>query len=213
MSAAQAQQSKTEKILGAFETYVNMAGTKTANDFRPLTQSERNDLYAHSLYNPWGFAKAAMSAGIDQANDKPGEWGQGWGPYGQRYANIEGQYLTQKTVNFLLSSPLHEDNRYFGSGKHGFWPRTEYALTSAVLARKDDGTRVISISQLSAVAAGAFAARLWLPPSQSSAGDAALSFGITMASNVGFSVVKEFLPDLIHRASNRKAGQSTVRDR
>lgn len=28
------------------------------------------------------------------------------------------------------------------------------------------------------------------------AGDGAVSFGITMGSNIGFSVVKEFLPDL-----------------
>jgi len=46
------------------------------------------------------------------------------------------------------------------------------------------------------VAAGAFLARTWLPPSQSSASAGAVSFGITLASNMGFSVVKEFLPDL-----------------
>jgi hypothetical protein len=38
--------------------------------------------------------------------------------------------------------------------------------------------------------------RVWLPPSQSSAGDGAVSFGITMGSNAGFGIVKEFLPDL-----------------
>ena len=37
--------------------------------------------------------------------------------------------------------------------------------------------------------------RLWRF-SQRSAGDGAVSFGITMASNMGFSVLKEFLPDL-----------------
>jgi len=37
---------------------------------------------------------------------------------------------------------------------------------------------------------------LWLPPSQNSAKDGAVSFGLTMASNAGFSIVKEFLPDI-----------------
>jgi hypothetical protein len=54
----------------------------------------------------------------------------------------------------------------------------------------------VSISQLGGVAAGAFLSRYWQPPSQRSAGDGAVSFGITMASNMGFSVLKEFLPDL-----------------
>jgi hypothetical protein len=46
------------------------------------------------------------------------------------------------------------------------------------------------------VAAGAFLSRFWQPPSQRSAGDGAVSFGITMGSNMGFSLLKEFLPDL-----------------
>jgi hypothetical protein len=48
-------------------------------------------------------------------------------------------------------------------------------------------------------------ARLWLPPSQSDAGDAAVSFGITMGSNVGTSVLKEFLPDLLRSLAWKKA--------
>lgn len=202
--AAEAQQSTAPKGVNALENYLNMAGSHTARDFHPLTQHERTNLYVRSLYNPWGFVKAAMSAGIDQAHNKPEEWGQGWGPYGQRCANIEGQYLVSKTVNYALSSAFHEDNRYFGSGKHGVWPRTKYALASSLLARNDDGKFRISISQLGGVAAGAFAARLWLPASQRSAGDAAVSFGITMGSNFGISVLKEFLPDLVRRLPHKK---------
>ncbi|HKD09484.1 MAG TPA: hypothetical protein VKB79_26500 [Bryobacteraceae bacterium] len=162
--AAAAQSSGIEKAVDGLENYLNMAGSKTVRDFHPLTERERTALYLHSLVNPWGFAKAAMSAGLDHADNKPEEWGQGWGAYGKRYANIEGQYLVQKTVTFLISSPLHEDNRYFGSGEHGFWLRLRYSMASSVLARDDDGKRHISVSQLGGVAAGAFVARLWLPP-------------------------------------------------
>jgi hypothetical protein len=207
--AAEAQESRVQKAVSAFQTYLNMAGSRTAKDFRPLTQDERTTLYLQSLINPWGFAKAAMSGAIDQAHNKPEEWGQGWGPYGQRVANIEGQYLVQKTVTYLISSPLHEDNRYFGSGKQRFWPRVRYALASSVLARHDSGELYISVSQLSGVAAGAFAARLWLPPSQNSAGDAAASFGITMGANTATSVFKEFLPDLLRHITHKKLDDTT----
>jgi hypothetical protein len=176
--------------------YLNMAGTKKSNEFLPMTQAERNRLYFKTMVNPFGFVKTAFSAGIDQANDKPEEWEQGASGYGKRFANILGQYSIQRTVTYGLGSALHEDNRYFNSGKKGFWPRTGYALTSGILARHDDGSRRFSISQVGGVAAGAFLARVWLPPSQSSAGDGAVSFGITMGSNAGFGIVKEFLPDL-----------------
>jgi hypothetical protein len=176
---------------------LNMAGTQQAKAFRPLTQSERNRQYLASMVNPLSFVRCAASAGIDQANDKPLEWEQGGSGYGKRYANIIGQYSIQRTVTYALGSVLHEDSRYFNSGKKSFWSRTGYALSSGVLARHDDGTRHFSISQVGGVAAGAFLARTWLPPSQSSASDGAVSFGITMANNMGFGVLKEFLPDMV----------------
>jgi hypothetical protein len=190
--------------------FLNMAGTEKSNEFRPMTQHERNRLYFKTMVNPLSFAKVGFSAGIDQANDKPTEWGQGASGYGRRFANILGQYSIQRTVTYGLGSALHEDNRYFNSGKQGFWPRTGYALTSGILARHDDGSRHFSISQVGGVAAGAFLARTWLPPSQSSASAGAVSFGITMASNMGFSVVKEFLPDLGRALAKKRKKPATA---
>ena len=114
-----------------------------------------------------------------------------------RFGNILAQYSIQRTVTYALGSALHEDNRYFNSGKQGFKTRVGYALSSGILARHDDGTRHFSISPVGGVAAGAFLARTWLPQSQRSAGDGAISFGLTMASNMGSGVVKEFLPDVV----------------
>jgi hypothetical protein len=195
-NSAPAPSAATGKGLGLIFNYLNMAGTRTAATYKPMTQSERTHLYVKTMINPIGYFKVAFSAGIDQANDKPPEWGQGASGYGKRFGNIFGQYTIQRTTTFGLSSAFHEDNRYFNSGKTGFWPRTRYALSSGLLARHDDGTRHISVSEIGGVAAGAFISRLWQPPSQSSAGDGAVSFGISMASNIGFSVAKEFLPDI-----------------
>jgi len=189
--------------------YLNMAGTTKASQFRPLTQQERTHLYLKTMTNPLGYLKAGFSAGIDQWKDKPSEWEQGASGYGKRFSNILGQYSIQRTVTFTLSSGLYEDNRYFNSGKNGFWPRTGYALASGILARHDDGSRHVSVSQLGGVAAGAFLSRFWQPPSQHSAGDGAVSFGITMASNMGFSVVKEFLPDLGRAIASKRKKHSS----
>jgi len=219
MAASQSQNSITadartktgERTVNNLFNYLNMAGTEQASQFQPLTQQQRTQIYLKTMINPFGFIKAGLSAGIDQWNDNPEEWGQGASAYGKRYANILGQYSIQRTVTFGLSSLLHEDNRYFNSGKSGFWPRTSYALESGILARHDNGRRYISLSQLGGVAAGAFLSRTWLPPSQSSPGAAAVSFGITMGSNIGFGVVKEFLPDLGRAIGNKRKRSSGVR--
>jgi hypothetical protein len=207
---ANPQQKSSSAPLGVdyLFNYLNMAGTRKAQDFRPLTQKERTKLYWKTMVNPLGYVKVGFSAGIDQWNDKPEEWEQGASGYGKRFANILGQYTIQRTVTFGVSSVLHEDNRYFNSGKKGFWPRTGYALESGILARHDDGTRHVSISQIGGVGAGAFLSRFWQPPSQHSAGDGAVSFGISMASNIGFGVVKEFLPDLGKAITKKRKKQA-----
>ncbi len=187
--------------------YLNMAGTTKACAFRPLTQAERTHLYLKTMVNPLGYLKAGSSAGIDQWKDKPAEWEQGASGYGKRFANILGQYTIQRTVTFGLASALQEDNRYFNSGRNGIWTRTGYALASGVLARDNRGKRHLSISQLGGVAAGAFLSRYWQPRSQDSAGNGAVSFGLTMSSNMGFGVLKEFLPDLGRVLTKRHSEQ------
>lgn len=177
---------------------LNMAGTRSAAEFTPLTQGQRNRIYFHSLVNPLGIAGVGFSAGISQWGDTPEDWEQGASGFGKRFGNIYGQYFVGRTVNFGLSSILDEDNQYYNSGKHGFWRRTWYAVTSGVLARHHDGHRSISISEIGGVAAGAFISRAWLPKSQNSAGDGAVAFGLTMAGNAGANVFKEFLPDIVH---------------
>jgi len=209
-STAPPPSNAVQKGVDYLVNYLNMAGATKARDFRPMTQRERNHLYFKTMTNPLMYLKAAFSAGIDQWNDKPTEWQQGMSGYGKRYGNILGQYSIQRTVTFGLASALHEDNRYFNSGKQGVWKRTGYALSSGVLARKDDGSRHVSISQLGGVAAGAFLSRLWQPPSQSAASNGAISFGITMASNIGFSVVKEFLPDLGRKINQSRANHAAT---
>lgn len=206
---AKSSSNLADKGLDMIFNYFNMAGTTKASGFKPLTQQERNHDYFKAMINPVGYGKAAFSAGLDQWHNKPEEWGQGGSGYGKRFANIVGQYSIQKTVTFGIASALHEDNRYFNSGKTGIWPRTGYALTGGILARHDDGTRHVSVSQISGVAAGAFLSRFWQPPSTHSAGDGAVSFGISIGTNIGFSVVKEFLPDIGRAIAKKRQKPST----
>lgn len=209
----ESKRNAVNRTIDHLSNYLNMAGAEKASEFRPLTQKQRTQIYLKTMVNPLGYMKAGFSAGIDQWKDKPEEWEQGASGYGKRFANILGQYSIQRTTTFGLASVLHEDNRYFNSGKRPFWSRVGYSLTSGLLARHDDGTRHLSISQLGGVAAGAFLSRTWQPPSQHSLGDGAVSFGISMASNIGFGVVKEFLPDIGRTIFNKRAGSPDANHR
>ena len=97
------------------------------------------------------------------------------------------------TIAFGASSILHEDNRYFRYRESGFGARIGYALESTFLARRNDGTRRLSVSRIVGFAGSALISRLWQPPSTNKLRDAGINFGTEIGVCAGFNVVREFL--------------------
>ncbi len=193
VSAVAPSENKTKSSLFY---YLVMSG-KTQDQFRPLTQSERAESYAKGLFSPFLFVTAAGSAGITQWQDVPHSWGQGAEGFGRRFGNYFAKQTVTRTLRWGGEAALHEDNRYFQSGKHGVWTRTKYALVSSVVARHDNGKQYFSFSRLGSGAGAAFISRTWQPSSDNSAADGARSFGISMGTNAGMNVFREFLPDIL----------------
>ena len=202
--AASGTPAGTSKITKAIFDYLAMTGTNRTANFKPLTQRERNTAYLESLINPVLYFKAGLSGALDLRSNKPEEWEQGASGYGKRFGNILAQYGIQRTVTYGLSSALHEDNRYFGSAKKGVWRRTGSALAGSFLARHDNGKQYPSVSLIGGFAAASFISRSWQPPSTQSAGDGAVSFGLSMGYNALATVAKEFLPDLVRPLVKRR---------
>jgi len=167
-------------------------------DFVPMTRSERAAHYARAIIGPQAFVFSAAQAGINQLRNTPKEWQQGAEGYGRRYGSAYAEHIIGQTIENGAAFVLHEDNRYFRSEKTGFG-RLGYAITSAFLARHDNGSRFISFSAFGGAAGSAFISRAWQPRSTTSMGDGATSFGINMGVRVGLNVAREFLP---HRLSS-----------
>jgi hypothetical protein len=166
--------------------------------FAPMTRGERFRNYLVRVAGPQPFITAAATAGISQAEDTPKEWGGGAEGYGKRIGDAYAQHFIRGTLEYGLSAALHEDNRYFVSGQTDFVRRTRYAFLSTLLARHNDGNQSFSFSRIGSAAGAAFISRAWQPRSITSAGNGAVSFGISMCSDVGFNVLREFWPGLRH---------------
>ena len=146
------------------------APAATVAGYVPLTQGDRFHRYLKSLYSPEALLRSAAGAGLQQATNTPSEWGQG----------AEGYF-----------------RRYFRSKRQGFGSRTFYAAESTFLAHRPDGTRRLSYSRIVAVVAG-FISREWQPRSADHIRNAFGSIASTAGSEVGFNVVREFLPRFLH---------------
>lgn len=159
-----------------------------------MTPTERLREAQYGVASLTPFFSSAIRAGLGQHIDQPREWGEGAAGFGRRFGSIYAETFIGQMFEQGVSYKLHEDNRYFGSGQRNPARRFGYAIASTILARRDDGSRTISISAIGGAATGAFVSRAWQPRSTTSAGDAAVSFGLTMAVRAGFNVLREFAP-------------------
>lgn len=183
-------------LLLAVVQCVALAQKPPPTQFVPLTQAERSGSYLRSLVDPVAVLAAAAGSGISQWQNTPSEWKQGGGAYGLRFANSYGYHVVRQTMMFGASSLLHEDNRDLQSNRSGAGPRLKYAIESAFLARHDDGSRHFSYSRFGATLGTAFLSRAWQPTSTSRPQNAAGSYGISVAIQVGMHVAREFVPFL-----------------
>ena len=178
---------------------VSPQSAAVSQEYSPMTASERARKYLVGAFGPGGILRAAASGGITQWTKTPKEWGVGAEAYGDRFGTAFAQHVIREALEYGASSALHEDNRYFRSTESGFFKRTKHAVASAFLARNEAGSEHFAYSRFGAVAGSAFISRLWQPHSTNTAGDGAVSFGLTMATDVGWNVVKEFSPRSLGR--------------
>jgi len=164
-----------------------------------LTEKARFQQYLLSTGGPVPLLGEAAAAGIGQGTNKPPEWGQGWGAFGERYGSNLAYNGVRQTITYGLSIAFHEDTRYFASGRHGFWGRTGYALLSTFTARHPDGNQSFSVSSVSGVIGASAISSIWGPGSWKGVDNIAENAGISFGTTAALNVVREFLPDLLHR--------------
>jgi len=171
-------------------------GNFPRRQFAPMTRDERFRNYLSNVFGYEIILRATSSAGIQQANGTPKEWGGGANAYARRLGSRYGQHFVSGTFQYGISSVLHEDNRYFASGQTGTFQRIKYAIKSSVMARHDNGNQYFSFSRIGGTAAGAFISREWSPPSVRSPRHVAVNFGMSIGTGMGFNLFREFWPDL-----------------
>jgi len=175
---------------------ISTTGAGIPQEFTPLTNSERARIYLRSAFGPGAIVKAAAAGAIAQANGKPKEWGGGADAFGERIGNAYAMHVIRKTLEHGGAFALHEDNRYIRSTETGFWPRSKHVIGSIFVARNDAGREHFAYSRFGSALGSSFISRIWMPPSSNSAGDAAVTFGITMATDIGGNFLREFMPSI-----------------
>lgn len=191
-----------------FFTLPNFLTLENASNVPPLTAGQKFKVTARGSFDPVELAWYGMLAGIAQwENDEP-QYGQGSKGYAQRY----GVRFADGTIeNFMTKaifpSLLHEDPRYFQSGKGGFAHRTGYAVSRIFVTRTDSGHNTFNFSEIlgSATAAG-ISTYSYHSQSEHNVANVASVWGTQVAFDILSNVIKEFWPDVRRKIHPAKPG-------
>ncbi|HXN19998.1 MAG TPA: hypothetical protein VN875_16785 [Candidatus Binatus sp.] len=192
-----------------FYTLPNFLTLENAGQVPPLTAKQKFKIVARSSFDYVEFPWYAVLAGISQAEDSEKGYGQGAQGYGKRY----GAAFADGTIeNFMTSaifpSILHQDPRFFQSGKGGFWRRTEYAVSRIFITRTDSGNSQFNFSEIvgSAMSAG-ISTYSYHPHSDQTLSNTASVWGTQVGYDTITLVVKEFWPDIRRKIHKDKTQQ------
>jgi hypothetical protein len=181
---------------GFIEKVMGIAGPAEADQ---LTEKRRFHLYVLSVAGPVPVLAEIAGAGIGQLENSPREWGQGWDAFGERAESNLAYNAVRQTITYGASALFHEDNRYYSSHKRGVWSRTVYAVRCTTTARRTDGSETFSLSSVAGVLGAGALSSTWGPRSSEGVEGIGRNAGVSFAVTAGFNVVREFLPDLLHR--------------
>ncbi len=123
-----------QRVLGFIPNFYVTYGKDPA----PLFAKQKFHLAARSVIDPVTIFGVAFLAGIYQAADVPGGYGQGAAGYGRRFGAAYGDVVFGTFIgSAILPSVLHQDPRYFYQGTGTTKSRLAHALENAVVARND----------------------------------------------------------------------------
>jgi hypothetical protein len=183
-----------DRILAVMPNYGTV---ENADKLPPISSGQKFRLATAGVFDYFAFPFNGALAAIDQANNSPKSWGQGWGAYGKRYGasfadNGIGTYMTTA----IFPSLLHEDPRYYQLGKGTVVHRTIYSLGRLFITRTDSGRTRFNYSESIGNAAAAGLSNIYHAPE-----DRTLSRNIQTLAMLDMwdgasNLMKEFWPDI-----------------
>ena len=157
-------------------------------------------LFIQDSVDPLAFLTAGFDAGIDQAQNRDKTFGQGAQGYGKRFgAAFAGQTSLRFFSDFAYPTIFSEDPRYYrlaqGSGRRRFL----HAVSHTFVAYRDDGNRIFNFSEWMGTMSAVAFSNTYHPGNERGFGPAARQVGYSVATDMGFDVLREFWPEIAQK--------------
>ena len=191
----------------------------SSKNWRPLLVSEKFELFWRDLISPAVHFSLAADAAISFATDDRNYLGDGAKGYFRRYGfNVADEADATFLQAFLLPVIFHEDPRYIPLEQGAARRRAAYALKRIAVTRSDSGAATLNKSLILGVFASSAISNVYNSPAERNTSFSATvtRAAISMGSDAGFNLLKEFWPDFARKVKlsiwMRNIVRSSIRD-
>jgi hypothetical protein len=191
------RQQQTKRILGIMP---NFRAVSTDERLPPQSVKEKFVTATEDSFDYSSLFIPLMLTAYDMGTDATPEFHQGAAGFARYFwHNAVDQTSENYMVEFIVPSVTHEDTRYYTLGRGGFFKRTGYALSRAVVTRSDAGNNVFNASEIVGAGASAGLSSLYYPSHERSLTNTSTEWGLDVAIDAASFVFKEFWPDINHK--------------
>ena len=187
---------QTKRILGIIP---NFRAVSVDTKLPPQSVKEKFVTATQDSFDYSAIFIPVMLAGYSMGTRATPEFGDGADAYGRYlwHAAVD-QTDENYMVEFVVPAITHEDTRYYTLGRGGFFKRTGYALSRAVITRSDSAKEVFNFSEVVGAGAAAGISTLYYPASERSFSNTATEWGLDIAIDAASFAAREFWPDINH---------------
>lgn len=178
-------------------------------DAAPFSPNQKFRLALKTMVDPVNVGLVAAGAGLEQATNQLGGYGQGADGYGKRFGASYADFVTSTFLgSALLPALLKQDPRYFYKGTGSVKSRALYAIAHAVICKSDKGRWQPNYSEFIGTLASSGISNLYYPPNDRGAGVTFETAAISIAEGAAANLVQEFIakkftPNLPNHSQNK----------
>lgn len=183
----------------------NFAPFEVPDNAKPLNVKQKYSYAYHEAEDFKAHAWNVVQAAVQQGLDSQPHYGQGWGPFAQRYGAAEADQATSCFFIYgFFPHLLKTDPRYFRRKTGSIWSRMSYAASRTLVTRKDSGGLTFNTPQVAGQLFQTGISTAYYPERDRDAGQVFQSWGLSLLFNSGYNIASEFYPDVWHKVFRRK---------
>ena len=191
---SQAQGQQTKRILGIFP---NFRAVSANVHLPPQSVKEKFITATQDSFDYTALFIPAAVAGYSLGTNATPEFGEGAAGYGRYFWH---SFLDQTSENyfveFIVPVITRQDTRYYTLGSGGFFKRTGYALSRAVITRNDAGHETFNTSEVLGAGAASGVSNLYYPSGERTFSNTGTRWALNVGIDAATFVFHEFWPDV-----------------